>query len=79
MHARPIRSSLGPDPNGSAPVCTGPKSYSSIIFTTNELTLHNITFLELFILPMGTISFDLDDATFHMGSHKLHSYYDVTY
>ena len=26
MHARPIRSSLGPDPNGSAPVCTGPKS-----------------------------------------------------
>ena len=25
MHARPIRSSLGPDPNGSAPVCTGPK------------------------------------------------------
>ena len=26
MHARPIRSSLGPDPNGSAPVCTGPIS-----------------------------------------------------
>ena len=26
MHARPIRSSLGPDPNGSAPVCTGPKT-----------------------------------------------------
>ena len=26
MHARPIRSSLGPDPNESAPVCTGPKS-----------------------------------------------------
>ena len=26
MHARPIRSSLGPDPNGSAPVCTGLKS-----------------------------------------------------
>ena len=26
MHARPIRFSLGPDPNGSAPVCTGPKS-----------------------------------------------------
>ena len=25
MHARLIRSSLGPDPHGSAPVCTGPK------------------------------------------------------
>ena len=26
MHARPIRSSLGPDPNGSSLVCTGPKT-----------------------------------------------------
>ena len=26
MHARPIRSSLGPDPNGSALVCTGPNA-----------------------------------------------------
>ena len=35
MHARPIRSSLGPDPNGSAPVCTGPKLQPTIPFLDN--------------------------------------------
>ena len=37
MHARPIRSSLGPDPNGSTPVCTGLKlSILSIILLRRQ-------------------------------------------
>ena len=31
MYARPIRSSLGSDPNGSAPVCTGPKPSADLL------------------------------------------------
>ena len=38
MHARPIRSSLGPDPNGSALVCTGPKSLLYILPSKKEVT-----------------------------------------
>ena len=43
MHARPIRSSLGPDPKGSAPVCTGPKcsmNCSSRLATLAKLDEH---------------------------------------
>ena len=40
MYARPIRSSLGTDANGSTPVCTGPSS--RWLLECNALTrLHN--------------------------------------
>ena len=39
MHARPIRSSLGPDPNGSAPVCTGPKADTRISLKPDSIFL----------------------------------------